>query len=231
MSEPVNGTDVILYKHDDDTDTEIPFACARACSMTITPSFKDVTDYTSAFFRKVKPDIAEWNISIEGLVILSNYSFLFLTTLQLARTAILVKFVVNCGDDGLVIYSGNAYIGGITLTGNFNEISTYSAQLIGSGAYNQSGTQVTPGGIIVEGGVTSRYEYTVVSGNVTITVLELLGVTEVLTVDRGAANITQIIYGGTPTGNQILVSLAAGTLTTSADNPWLATEEVSGLYR
>lgn len=231
MSEPISGNDVMLYKHDVDTDTDIPFACARQCTLTITPSFKDVTNYTSAFFREVKPDTAEWGVSIEGLTILSNYSFLFLTNLQIARTSILIKFVVDCGTDGLVIYAGTVYVGSISLSGNFNEISTYSAQLVGSGAYNTSGTQVTPGGIVIEGGVVLRYEYTVVSGAVTIAVPELLGVSEVLTVDRGAANITQIIYGGTPTGNQILVSLSAGTLTTSTDNPWLAGEEVSGLYR
>lgn len=231
MSEPVNGTNIMLYYHDVDTDTDIPFACARTSSFEIQQTFKNVTSYTSAFFTQIKPDVCSWNMGVEGLTILSNYSYLFISDLILARTPILVKYVIDNGTDGLVIYAGSCYPNGLRVTGNYNEASVYSTTLLGTGAFNSTGTQVTPGGIVVEGGATLRYEKTVASENVTISVSELVGVAQVLTVDRGAANVTQIIYTGSPTGGQILVNLSAGTLTASADNPFLAGEEISGLYK
>ncbi len=230
MSQPVNGTNMMLYYHDVDTDTDIPFACARECAMTITPTFKDVTDYASAFFKKVKPDIAEWGITVNGLIILSNYSYLFMTNLQLARTSILVKFVVDNGSDGLVIYAGSVYMGSITLTGNYNSEGVYSAQLVGTGAWNSTGTQVTPGGIIVEGGSVTRFEYTVSAGGTVITISSTIGANTIIDLDRGASNITKIIFTGSPTGNEVLWK-PDGTFTVAAGNEWLATEEISGSYK
>lgn len=228
MSKPVLGNDVVLYKHNVTENTDVPFACAAECSMTITPSFKDVTDYASAFFKKTKPDIAEWSVSIQGLIILSNYSFLFLTSLQLSRESILMKFVVDCGADGLVIYAGNCYVGTIQLAGNFNEVATYTAQLVGTGAYNSTGTQVTPTGILVSGATPTRFQGAAVSDSVDLVVTSTIGASRILEFNRGGSNTTQIIYSGTPVNNQIKFTTATGTFTASADNPFVATEEVSG---
>lgn len=228
MSNPVKGTDIMLYYHDVGTDTDIAFACAKNCALTITPTFKDVTDYTSAFFKKVKPDIAEWSVSVDGLIILQNYSYLFMTDLQQSRESILIKFVVDNGADGLVIYAGSVYIGGITLTGNFNEAGMYSTTLIGTGAYNSTGTQITPTGILVQGGVPTRFEGTSASESTSIVIASTIGASTILEFNRGGSNTTQIIYAGTPTGQQIKFDTTTGTFSTATDNPFAAGEEVSG---
>ena len=231
MSQPVNGTNMMLYYHDVDTDTDIPFACARECAMTITPTFKDVTDYTSAFFKKVKPDIAEWGITVNGLIILSNYSYLFMTDLQLARTSILVKFVVDNGADGLVIYAGSVYMGQITLTGNYNSEGVYSAQLVGTGAWNSTGTQVTPTGIVVQGGTVTRFEATKSGTGTTIVISATIGASVITVFARGTAGTPKIIYTGSPTGDQILFTTSTGTFTAPSDNPFLDTEELWGNFK
>ena len=230
MSTPVIGTNMMLYYHDTGTDTDIPFACAKNCVFSISPTFKDVTDYTSAFYKKVKPDIAEWGISGDGLVILSNYSYLYLTTLQQARTSILVKFVIDNGTDGLVIYAGNVYVGQIQITGIFNDAGMYSFQLVGTGAWNSTGTQVTPTGIVVEGGSVTRFEYTVSAGGTVITISSTIGASTIVQLDRGGSNVVELIFTGSPTGNQVLWN-PAGTFTVAAGNEWLAGEQLSGLYK
>lgn len=228
MSNPVKGKDMMLYYHDVATNTDIPFACSKNCTMNITPTFKDVTDYTSAFFKKVKPDIAEWSISVDGLIILSNYSYLFMTDLQLSRASILVKFVVDNGADGLVIYAGSVYMGPINLTGNFNEAGMYSVQLVGTGAYNSTGTQVTPTGVLIQGGVPTRFEGTSASESTTLVIASTIGASFILEFNRGGSNATQIIYSGTPTGQQIKFDTTTGTFSTATDNPFAAGEEISG---
>lgn len=230
MSNPVLGTNMMLYYHDVDTDTDIPFACAKNCVFSITPSFKDVTDYQSAFYKKVKPDIAEWGISGDGLVILSNYSYLYLTTLQQSRASIIVKFVIDNGTDGLVIYAGSVYIGQIQITGNYNEQGMYSFNLIGTGPWNSTGTQVTPTGIVVEGGSVTRFEYTVNSTGTVITISATIGANTIVQLDRGGSNVVELIFAGTPTGNQVLWT-SDGKFTVATGNEWLASEQLSGLFK
>lgn len=228
MSQPVNGTDILLYYHDTGTDTDIPFACGRINDFNINPTFKNVTDYTSAFFGKVKPDIISWSTGIEGIVILSNYSYLFITTLILARTPILIKYVVDNGSDGLVIYSGSCYPSEFKLSAPYNAEATYTTTLVGTGAFSQSGTQVTPGGIVISGGVPTRYQGASVSESTTLVISATIGCSAILEFNRGASNTTKIIYAGTPAGSEILFTIATGTFTAPSDNPFLAGEEVSG---
>ena len=231
MSNAVNGTNMMLYYHRVSDNTDIAFACAKNCQMTITPTFKEVTDYASAFFKKVKPDIAEWSISVDGLVILSNYSYLFMTDLQQARASILVKFVIDNGSDGLVIYAGSVYMGPITLSGNYNEAGMYSAQLIGTGAYNSTGTQVTPGGVVISGGSVTRFEFTVVTAGTTVVIASTIGASVITIFGRSGVDTPQIIYTGSPTGSQVKFTSSTGTFEAPADNPWLVGEQLYGNFK
>lgn len=231
MSHPVNGTDVVLYKHDDALNVDYAFAAAKSCTFQIQADMKEVTSQTSAWYREFKADTANWSMSCEGLIKLQDYNYLYLTDLQKSRESILVKFVVDNGADGLVIYSGRAYIASITMTGPFNDAATYSVQLQGTGPYSQVGTSVTPAGILVQGGNVLRKEYTVPSESTSITIATILGASEILEIDRGSAAVTQILYAGSPVGNQIKVTLSGVTFQTSADQPFLAGEELVIIYK
>ena len=222
---PVQGYNVTLYKHNDD-GTDTPFGYAQECSFQIQQEFKEVTDYSSAFFKKFKPDVSSWQVSSKGLVGLSNYSYLFMTTLQLARTSILVKFVVDNGSGGLVIYSGSAYISSISLNANFKDAATYSVTLQGTSAYSQSGTTVTPTGIIISGGTVTRKEYTCPADGLTVTVSDLIGISRVVSMSRGTSAVSKIIYTDTPTGTQILINTTTGVVSASTDQPFVNTEEL-----
>ncbi len=227
----VTGQDVQLYYHDVDTDTDIVFACARSCTMNINPNFKNVTDYASAWYQKVKRDLTTWGVNIEGLLTLENYSYLFLSNLEASRETILIKFVVDNGAGGLVIYSGLVYPGPMGFTANNNEIGTYSVQLIGTGPYSSTGTQVTPTGILVEGGSVARFEYTVPVDGTSITVPGLIGASVITIFARGTAGEPTIIYAGTPAGDEIKFTTSTGSFTSGNDTPFLAGEKIWGNYK
>jgi len=227
----VNGTNVMLYYHDAENNKDIPFACAKNCAFTINPTFRDVTSAASAFFKQVIPDIAEWSISIDGLVTLSNYSYLFLTDLQQARTSILIKFVVDNGPDGLVIYSGMAYPGPFTLTGNYNDAAMYNVTMVGTGAYSSTGTTVTPTGVVISGGTVTRFEYTVPADSATITIAATIGASAIIAFDRGTANSPTIKYTGSATGDEVVFNTGGGTFTVATDTPFLAGEKISGSFK
>ena len=226
----VNGTNVMLYYHDEGTNTDIPFACAKNCAMSINPSFRDVTSATSAFAKQVIPDIYEWSVSIDGLVTLSNYGYLFLTDLITSRLSILIKFVVDNGPDGLVIYSGQAYPGQFTLTGNYNEAAMYQVTMMGTGAYNSTGTTITPSGVVIEGGTVTRFEYTVPSDGATITIAATIGASAITVFARGTAGEPTIKYTGSPTGDEIKFTTGTGTFEAASDTPFLAGEKISGSF-
>lgn len=76
-----------------------------------------------------------------------------------------------------------------------------------------------------------RYEYTSLIEQTTITVPELAGCAKVLSVWRGGSNVSKIITGGTPSGNQVSVNLTTGALTVHADNKWQPDEEISGMFK
>lgn len=220
----------MLYWYDPAQELDIPIACSRTCTFSVTPSFREVTDSQSAFFKKVIPDIAEWGISAEGLVIARNFNYLHFLQFQKDRTALTVKFVIDNGETGLVIIAGIAYIGPLSFTGTNKEMATYSLQMPGSGEYSITGATITPGGIIIEGGTPQRYEYDVTSDSTTIAIPALLGATVVLSIVRGTQETAKIIYAGTPTGPEIKVNLGTGVLEAPADNPFLNGEIISGLY-
>ena len=108
MANPVNGTNVMLYWHRTDVDPEVDvaFACSTNCTFSVNVDQVEVTSITSAWFRQYKNDIATWSVTCDGLVILSDFSYLFMLNKQLAREPIEINFVIDNGEDGLVIING-----------------------------------------------------------------------------------------------------------------------------
>lgn len=231
MANPVNGTDIVLYKHDSVLNVDIPFAAAKSAVFQMQSDMKEVTSQTSAWYREFRPDTGSWSMSCEGLIKIQDYNYIYLSALQASRESILVKFVIDNAVEGLVIYSGYAYLSSFSINGPFNDAATYSVQLQGTGAWTQIGTSIVPSGILVQGGNVLRYEYTVSSESTTFTIAALIGASEILEIDRGSAVVSKIIYSGAPTGNAIKVNLSGVTFQTANDQPWLAGEEIVILYK
>jgi predicted secreted protein len=110
------------------------FGASTNCTFDVNVSQIEVTSQTSAWFREYKIDVAGWNISCDGLICLTGYSYKNMLDTQLAKSTIGVKFSIDDGTTPVVI-TGDAIINSISLTGPNNNTSTYSVSLTGVGAY------------------------------------------------------------------------------------------------
>ena len=217
MATAVTGKNIMLYYHEPPSETyptgrDIPFSCSTNCTFSVNVDQKEVTSQTSAWYREYKNDIATWTVSCDGLITLTGYGYLFLLQQQQNRTTILVKFVVDNGDDGLVIISGNCNLTSLQLNAPYKDIGTYSVSLQGTGAYGTTGTTINPQGVVIAGGATIMKQYTAAGGETTITWTDVIGNT-CLYVSRGGVDVREILTSGTPTGDQVKWNSTTGVLT------------------
>ena len=135
MADKVIGKNIILYKTYASVDTA--FACSTNCTFSVQVDQRDVTSQSSAWFKEYKIDVATWNVSCEGLITLTGYSYADMLNTQLARTPINVKFTIDNGGSTNII-AGTAIIVSISFNAPYKDIATYSVQLQGVGAYTIS---------------------------------------------------------------------------------------------
>jgi len=227
----VIGNNVMLYWHRTDVDPEVDvaFACSTNCTFDVSVDQKEVTSQTSAWFREYKNDVATWSVTCDGLITLSGFSYLFMLEKQLAREPIEIKFVVDNGVDGLVIINGICNISSLAINAPQKDVATYNVSLQGSGAYNTTGTQVDPEGVIIVGANPVKTKgYTASGGETSITFADTIGYA-CLYVSRGGVDAQNILTTGTPTGDDVKFISATGVLTFG--RPLAAGEYIRGLFQ
>ena len=60
MADKVIGKNIMLYKYDAETETDIPFACSTNATFSVNVDQKEVTSQSSAWYREYRNDIASW---------------------------------------------------------------------------------------------------------------------------------------------------------------------------
>ena len=220
MASVINGTNIILYRYNPDTDLSTPFGSATSCSFQSTTDQVEVTSQSSAWYREFKNDIMSWTVSCDGFMRLdTDYSYLSLLGMQqdqIDGETMTVKFSIDndngdgSGDLGLSVFTGVANITSISLSGSVEGASTYSVSLQGTGPYVISGTVPTPGGtVITAGGQVYMKQYTAAGGENSITWTDMIGKL-CLGFTRGGVEVREIYSSGTPTGDQIVFLSATG---------------------
>lgn len=203
----------MLYYHRTEDDTDVAFACSTNCAFNVSVDQKEVTSQSSAWFREYKNDVATWTVTCDGLITLTGFSYLFMLDKQLAREPIEIKFVVDNGVDGLVIIQGICNISSLAINAPYKDVATYNVSLQGSGAYNTTGTQVDPSGVIIVGSNPVKTKgYTAVGGETSITFTDTIGYA-CLYVSRGGVDAQNILTTGTPTGDDVKFVSSTGILT------------------
>lgn len=236
MASVINGTNIVLYYYDNITGTGIPFGASTSCSFEASTEQIEVTSQTSAWFREFKNDITSWTISCDGFISLSQYSYLFLANLQLSRASILIKFQIDndngsgSGTLGYTVFSGQANLTSLSLSGPVEGASTYSVSLQGTGAYSITGTQVTPTGVVVVGSNVTMKQYTAAGGETTITWADMIGFTCV-SVSRGGIEVRTIATSGVPTGENVTFNSATGVLTFATARPLESDEFIRAIFK
>jgi predicted secreted protein len=227
----VIGNNVMLYWHRTDVDPEVDvaFACSTNCAFNVSVDQKEVTSQSSAWFREFKNDVATWSVTCDGLIILSGFSYLFMLEKQIAREPIEIKFVVDNGVDGLVIINGICNITSLAINAPMRDVATYNVSLQGSGAYNITGTQVDPSGVIIVGANPVKTKgYTASGGETSITFADTIGYA-CLYVSRGGVDAQNILTTGVPTGDDVKFVSATGVLTFG--RALAAGEYIRGLFQ
>jgi predicted secreted protein len=211
----VIGKNVMLYWHRTDVDPEVDvaFACSTNCTFNVSVDQKEVTSQSSAWFREYKNDVATWNVTCDGLITLSGFSYLFMLEKQLAREPIEIKFVVDNGVDGLTIINGTCNISSLAINAPQKDVATYNISLQGSGVYGITGTTVDPEGVIIVGSNPVKTKgYTAIGGETSITFTDTIGYS-CLYVSRGGVDAQNILTTGTATGDDVKFVSATGVLT------------------
>jgi len=227
----VIGNNVMLYWHRTDVDPEVDvaFACSTNCTFEVSVEQKEVTSQSSAWFRQYKNDIATWSVTCDALITLSGFSYLFMLEKQLSRTPIEIKFVVDNGVDGLTIISGICNITSLSINAPQKDVATYNISLQGSGAYNTTGTEVDPSGVIIVGANPVKTKgFTATGGETSITFADTIGYA-CLYVSRGGVDAQNILTTGTPTGDDVKFVSATGVLTFG--RALAAGEYIRGLFQ
>ena len=211
----VIGNNVMLYWHRTDVDPEVDvaFACSTNCTFSVNVDQKEVTSQSSAWFREFKNNLAIWSVTCDGLITLTGFSYLFMLEKQLAREPIEIKFVVDNGVDGLTIINGTCNISSLAINAPQKDVATYNISLQGTGAYNTTGTEVDPSGVIIVGSNPVKTKgYTASGGETSITFADTIGYA-CLYVSRGGVDAQNILTTGTPTGDDVKFVSATGVLT------------------
>jgi predicted secreted protein len=227
----VIGNNVMLYWHRTDVDPEVDvaFACSTNCTFNVSVDQKEVTSQTSAWFREYKNDVATWSVTCDGLITLSGFSYLFMLDKQLAREPIEIKFVVDNGIDGLTIINGICNISSLAINAPQKDVATYNVSLQGTGAYNTTGTEVDPSGVIIVGANPVKTKgYTASGGETSITFADTIGYA-CLYVSRGGVDAQNILTTGVPTGDDVKFVSATGVLTFG--RALAAGEYIRGLFQ
>jgi predicted secreted protein len=194
---------------------DVAFACSTNCAFNVSVDQKEVTSQASAWFREYKNDVATWNVTCDGLITLSGFSYLFMLDKQLTREPIEIKFVVDNGVDGLTIINGICNITSLSINAPYKDVATYNVSLQGSGAYNTTGTEVDPSGVIIVGANPVKTKgYTASGGETSITFFDTVGYT-CLYVSRGGIDVQGIITSGTPVDEEVKFVSSTGVLTFS----------------
>ncbi len=221
----------MLYYHRTDVEPEVDvaFACSTNCTFNVNVDQKEVTSQSSAWFREYKNDVATWNVTCDGLITLTGFSYLFMLEKQLAREPIEIKFVVDNGVDGLTIINGTCNISSLAINAPYKDVATYNVSLQGSGAYNTTGTEVDPSGVIIVGANPVKTKgYTASGGETSITFADTIGYA-CLYVSRGGVDAQNILTTGVPTGDDVKFVSATGVLTFG--RPLAAGEYIRGLFQ
>jgi hypothetical protein len=216
--------------------TTIPFGAATNCSFEVSVDQREVTSVSSAWFKEFKNDVASWSINADGFVALSDYSYLFLANLQLTRQPILIKFQVDndngdgSGTLGYSVFTGSANLSSLSLSAGVEAASTYSVSLQGSGAYNITGTQVTPTGVVVTGSNVVMFDYTAAGGETTVTFSGAIGKVCV-SVSRGGVEVRGIATSGVPTGENVTFNASTGVITFATARALAADEFIRAIFK
>ena len=217
----IKGSSIKLYKGG------LEFGCATDCSINLTTDLREVTNYSSQFFREFKYDLSTYTISCSGLTGTNGYTFAAMAQDWINRVVINWSMVFPT-DTEYITFAGTALINAIELSGNYRQAGGYSISLQGKNIITITNTITPP---ITTSNVKTAV-YTATGGETSINLGSSVNITELLFVARGSAvNAGPFITSGTPTDSNVKYTVGGSPVITFAtDAPLFSGEFIRILY-
>jgi hypothetical protein len=201
-----------------------PFGASTNCTFTTSVDQNEITTYASNSYKEYIGSQINWDVSVDGLIALSGYSYLSLLSKLQNKQSIQVRFSIdNDNGDGTDTYgysiiAGTCNIISLDINGPMENASSYSANLQGTGAYSITGTQVIDGGSTISTSSVNSFSYTAAGGETSVTFSGAIGST-CISVTRGGVEVRLIATSGVPTDENVSFNSATGVLTFATARP------------
>jgi predicted secreted protein len=201
-----------------------PFGASTNCTFSTSVDQNEITTYASNSYKEYIGSQINWDVSVDGLIALSGYSYLSLLSKLQNKQSIEVRFSIDndnadgSGTYGYSVIAGTCNIVSLDINGPMENASSYSANLQGTGAYSITGTQVIDGGSTISTSSVNSFSYTAAGGETTVTFSGAIGST-CISVTRGGVEVRTIATSGVPTDENVSFNSATGVLTFATARP------------
>jgi predicted secreted protein len=201
-----------------------PFGASTNCTFNTSVDQVEITTLATGSYKEYIGSQINWDVSVDGLIALSGYSYLSLLSKLQNKESIEVRFSIdNDNGDGTDTYgysiiAGTCNIVSLDINGPMENASSYSANLQGTGAYAITGTQVIDGGSTISTSSVNSFSYIAAGGETSVTFAGAIGST-CISVTRGGVEVRAIATSGTPTDENVSFNSATGVLTFATARP------------
>ena len=201
-----------------------PFGASTNCTFNTSVDQVEITTLATGSYKEYIGSQINWDVSVDGLIALSGYSYLSLLSKLQNKQSIEVRFSIdNDNGDGTDTYgysiiAGTCNIVSLDINGPMENASSYSANLQGTGAYSITGTQVIDGGSTISTSSVNSFSYIAAGGETSVTFAGAIGST-CISVTRGGVEVRSIATSGVPTDENVSFNTATGVLTFATARP------------
>jgi len=212
-----------------------PFGASTNCTFNTSVDQVEITTLATGSYKEYIGSQINWDVTVDGLIALSGYSYLSLLSKLQNKESIEVRFSIDNdnadGSDtyGYSVIAGTCNIVSLDINGPMENASSYSANLQGTGAYAITGTQVISGGTSLTVSTMNSYSYTAAGGETSVTFLAAIGST-CISVTRGGVEVRTIATSGVPTDENVSFNSATGVLTFATARPLESDEFIRAIF-
>ena len=201
-----------------------PFGASTNCTFNTSVDQVEITTLATGSYKEYIGSQINWDVSVDGLIALSGYSYLSLLNKLQNKQSIEVRFSIDndnadgTGTYGYSVIAGTCNIVSLDINGPMENASSYSANLQGTGAYSITGTQVIDGGSTISTSSVNSFSYVAAGGETSVTFAGAIGAT-CISVTRGGVEVRSIATSGVPTDENVSFNSATGVLTFATARP------------
>lgn len=211
----IAGKNLLVYVQGDgvtgDKDTNYPIGCDKNCTLVIQGDMLETTVKDNGYNKTFLPTTVSYQITGDGLTdFTKQMGTQSLQTKILNRTLLTFKFQAQQSENEAIIYSGQGFLQSVQMSGPADGATTYSYQLIGTGALEIDNAIPVSGGGTPAGDMANVYrlQFTATDAQKTYQNDALTGATLL-----GFWLEDHCLYDGTDSDEMAGLTSSTGTLT------------------